>query len=195
VHNYSANGEGGLPEGWFYPEEIAAYRAMAETVKNGLVVEIGVWCGRSLACIAPICRANRCRLVAIDPDPRFLRYQPHYDGLDSVEFIVGKSADLAWQFSPQTIDLLFIDGDHTYEGVKIDLELWVPLVKPGGIVAGHDYSWDDNPAGGVTRAVKEYFGHGAQLGGGSVWKIPLARPYPQRTVPTPGRFLRVSVIR
>ncbi len=36
------------------------------------------------------------------------------------------------------LDILFIDGDHTYEGVKRDFELWSPLVKPGGHVVFHD---------------------------------------------------------
>ena len=36
------------------------------------------------------------------------------------------------------IDLLFIDGDHTYEGVKKDFETYSPLVKEGGIIAFHD---------------------------------------------------------
>lgn len=36
------------------------------------------------------------------------------------------------------IDFLFIDGDHTYEGVKIDFEQYSPLVKKGGIIAMHD---------------------------------------------------------
>ena len=36
------------------------------------------------------------------------------------------------------IDLLFIDGDHTYEGVKKDFELYGPLVRAGGIIAFHD---------------------------------------------------------
>ena len=36
------------------------------------------------------------------------------------------------------LDFLFIDGDHTYEGVKKDFELYSPLVAKGGIVAFHD---------------------------------------------------------
>lgn len=36
------------------------------------------------------------------------------------------------------LDLLFIDGDHTYAGVKRDFELWSPLVRPGGHVIFHD---------------------------------------------------------
>lgn len=37
-----------------------------------------------------------------------------------------------------TVDFLFIDGDHTYEGVKRDFEMYSPLVKDGGIIAFHD---------------------------------------------------------
>lgn len=36
------------------------------------------------------------------------------------------------------IDFLFIDGDHTYEGVKRDFEMYSPLVNPGGMIAFHD---------------------------------------------------------
>ena len=36
------------------------------------------------------------------------------------------------------IDVLFIDGDHTYAGVKADFDLWSPLVRPGGLVIFHD---------------------------------------------------------
>ena len=36
------------------------------------------------------------------------------------------------------IDLLFIDGDHTYEGVKKDFEMYSPLVGQGAIIAFHD---------------------------------------------------------
>ena len=38
----------------------------------------------------------------------------------------------------RSIDILFIDGDHRYEGVKRDFELWSPLVSPGGHVVFHD---------------------------------------------------------
>jgi predicted O-methyltransferase YrrM len=38
----------------------------------------------------------------------------------------------------QALDFLFVDGDHTYEGVKQDVADYAPLVRPGGIVALHD---------------------------------------------------------
>jgi predicted O-methyltransferase YrrM len=44
--------------------------------------------------------------------------------------------------SGKKIDFMFIDGDHTYEGVKKDFEMYYPLLKKGGIVAFHDISRD-----------------------------------------------------
>lgn len=38
----------------------------------------------------------------------------------------------------QKLDFLFIDGDHTYDGVKMDFERFAPLVRPGGLIAMHD---------------------------------------------------------
>jgi cephalosporin hydroxylase len=38
----------------------------------------------------------------------------------------------------EKLDVLFIDGDHSYIGVKADFDLWSPLVRPGGIVLFHD---------------------------------------------------------
>lgn len=52
--------------------------------------------------------------------------------------------------------VLFIDGDHSYEAVKKDCELYLPLLKSGGYVAFHDYN---NPAFGVKQAVDEVIPH------------------------------------
>ena len=41
-------------------------------------------------------------------------------------------------FAGAPIDVLFIDGDHSYEGVKQDYEMYRSLVRPGGIIAFHD---------------------------------------------------------
>jgi predicted O-methyltransferase YrrM len=50
-----------------------------------------------------------------------------------------------------TIDLLFIDGDHSYEGCLADWQAYKPLLKPGSWVAFHDIGWAD----GVQRVVAE----------------------------------------
>jgi len=65
-----------------------------------------------------------------------------------------------------TLDFCYLDADHRYEAVKQDIELWLPKVKLGGIICGHDYVSDGhiyNKADGsliglygVQRAVKEF---------------------------------------
>lgn len=64
------------------------------------------------------------------------------------------SVSAAMTYIPGELDLVFIDGDHSYEGVKADIEAWLPKVRRGGILAGHDYytRWP-----GVVRAVDEAF--------------------------------------
>jgi predicted O-methyltransferase YrrM len=65
---------------------------------------------------------------------------------DSVLSVVGTSADfgslLRMAEADPFIAMLWIDGDHTTEGVTIDLETLEPYVLPGGIVCGHDYMGD-----------------------------------------------------
>lgn len=58
---------------------------------------------------------------------------------------------LAWDGDP--IDLLFHDADHTYDKVKLDLEAWIPHVKPGGLIVLHDYEDGRHP--GVKPAADE----------------------------------------
>jgi len=53
------------------------------------------------------------------------------------------------------IDVLFIDGDHTYEGVKRDFVMYTPLVRSGGIVALHDIAHKADPRVGVHRVWAE----------------------------------------
>ena len=48
------------------------------------------------------------------------------------------SARLSNVLAGSAIDFLFIDGDHSYEGVRRDYEMYSPLVAPGGLVAFHD---------------------------------------------------------
>lgn len=55
------------------------------------------------------------------------------------------------------LDLLFIDGDHTYDGVKADYELYSGFVKPGGVIAFHDIQPGYEKDGvEVSRFWKEY---------------------------------------
>jgi hypothetical protein len=66
------------------------------------------------------------------------------------------SAEAAAELVTFPFDSAYIDGDHTYQAVKTDLENFWALVKPGGVLAGDDYGvkgwWND----GVTQAVDEF---------------------------------------
>ena len=53
-------------------------------------------------------------------------------------------------------DFIYIDGDHSYEGVRQDIELYLPKLRKGGIIGGHDYSANEWP--GVVKAIHETLG-------------------------------------
>lgn len=67
--------------------------------------------------------------------------------------IRGFSTEVIEQVASQAkrLDVLFIDGDHSYEGVKADWETYRPLLGPGSIVVFHDSGW----AEGVQRVIEE----------------------------------------
>ena len=66
------------------------------------------------------------------------------------------SNDAVGLFEDNSIDFIYIDGNHQYAFVKQDLENFVPKIKVGGIIAGHDYGGPTTP--GVTKAIEEFFG-------------------------------------
>lgn len=72
---------------------------------------------------------------------------------DKVEVLRGITYLMADHVNDNSIDLLYIDADHSYEGVMKDLDAWYPKVKSGGVVAGHDFL---NLSYGVNRAAKEF---------------------------------------
>ena len=61
------------------------------------------------------------------------------------------SIEAVSSFSESFFDLIFVDGDHTYNAVKADLAAWWAKLKTGGIICGDDYHWP-----GVKRAVDEF---------------------------------------
>jgi hypothetical protein len=77
-----------------------------------------------------------------------------------VEVHRNSSAGCCSQFSDNYFDWIYIDGNHQYEFVKLDLEIYLPKVKVHGLVAGDDYGipgwWQD----GVTKAVDEAIASG-----------------------------------
>lgn len=71
---------------------------------------------------------------------------------DYVKAIRQDSVSAASRFDDNSLDMVFLDGQHEYEAVKADIQAWLPKIKPGGLLAGDDYhpSWP-----GVIQAVDE----------------------------------------
>ena len=68
------------------------------------------------------------------------------------DIIERTSDDAVSEFEDESVDFVFVDGLHTYEQTIQDCINYLPKVKPGGIICGHDY----NVIRGVTRAVDEF---------------------------------------
>jgi hypothetical protein len=68
-----------------------------------------------------------------------------------VEFIESASKDAVTLIADNSLDYIFIDGEHSYEAVAADLKNYHSKVKNGGIISGHDFSWP-----GVQQAVFEF---------------------------------------
>ena len=66
------------------------------------------------------------------------------------------SEQIVNNFEDGSLDFVYIDGDHSYESCKKDIQMWLPKVKQGGIIAGHDYL--SICFLGVVNAVNEIFG-------------------------------------
>jgi len=66
----------------------------------------------------------------------------------------GRSHIVAKEIPDNSVDMAYIDGDHSYEGVCRDIRAYLPKLKTGGIMAFHDYEMAHY---GVKQAVKEFF--------------------------------------
>lgn len=75
----------------------------------------------------------------------------------------------ALSHTPDQLDLVFIDANHEYKNVKHDILSWLPKVRPGGILSGHDYAPEIPMFSGVKQAVDEIFGNKVMLGKDRLW--------------------------
>lgn len=70
-------------------------------------------------------------------------------GFENRAFMLrGLGEEMVHLFQDNSLDYVYIDGNHDYDHVKQDLELWWPKLKPGGLMAGHDYlmvNWENAP--------------------------------------------------
>ena len=146
------------------------------TIKSDCL-EIGVW---KADFSKEILNMNPKKLILIDPwqfQPKFAgrmyggtvaKNQKDMDNIfykvmkevgenDNVEILKGMSDDMCLLIENDSIDWLYIDGNHEYEFVLKDLYNFYPKVKKGGYINGDDYTWK-NPKGVTTvkKAVNDF---------------------------------------
>jgi predicted O-methyltransferase YrrM len=161
-------------KGFMPPEEgLALYDAAAQAAPNGVILEIGSYCGKSAVYIGAAAKAHGGTLVTIDHhrgseetqpgweyhDPEtvdpasnrmntlpFLRRTLELAELEEhVIAIVGRSTRVA-TFWRTPLAMLFIDGGHSEQEAQGDYASWAPHIQPGGLLVIHDVF--PNPADG-----------------------------------------------
>lgn len=160
------------------PEDFFNYRdfyaTVAKLTRYERYVEIGVYTGASVAFLAEqlLARNVAFQLYAVDLWDRVNEETPYSrkigpevkDAFDKrlaarglaqhVRAIQGHSQAAAKMFRDKTVDFVFIDANHDYDFVKNDILAWLPKIRAGGMIAGHDYG---EPCG-VKKAVDYIFG-------------------------------------
>lgn len=149
--------------------------------KNAKVAEIGVYKGKFSKKILRMTRPSTLSLIdAWDIDVE-RGHIPHKDQLDKTGFNSyakklpltlkpyslssrikthhGLSVPMARNFEDGELDWIYVDADHSYEGVLADLEAWSKKVRPDGLIFGHDFT--NQPSAirdgfGVIKAVQDF---------------------------------------
>lgn len=137
----------GVP-GWESISEQGLLISLALGVPDdGTILEIGSEFGMSGSIWAKYSKADVIICIDINPDAPYLE-NIKAAGIDTsrIASVTGDSriAVLSDLIKDIEIDLLFVDGDHTFEGALSDLMLYAPRVKSGGIIAIHDTACSTN---------------------------------------------------
>ena len=163
-----------LGDDWF-PHRVAGWlteaegRELARWAAGKTVLEVGSYCGRSTICLA---RTAKCvnavdtfdgRGTAAEGDTfgTFTANLERYGVAAKVTPMRGESAAVLPSLPP-VYDLCFIDGSHDYPSVAADAGNAARCLKPGGVLAFHDYRSGRGDEG-VTRLVDELIAGGAEL--------------------------------
>jgi predicted O-methyltransferase YrrM len=156
------------------------YNAVARNHDDSAtIVEVGTFYGQSIIYLAEVCRilGKKPTIYGVDPfegSPELADHskddlkRTYYANIepftDLIKHIELPSIQAAKHFDDESIDLVFIDGAHDFDSVYNDILAWLPKVKTGGIVSGHDWEHPD-----VQRAVTQVFGKHATPIGERVW--------------------------
>lgn len=150
--------------------EIEALLSVLETERPSTLIEIGTFLGGSLFLFSRVA-ADDATLISIDlhrgewgggyPAVRSVLYRSFARKGQRIELVRADSHDprtlqrTKRLLDGRDVDFLFIDGDHSYDGVRSDLEMYGPLVRPGGLIAFHDIMPTDDERVGVPALWSE----------------------------------------
>ena len=149
-------------------QELRHLYGLASRVRHGCIVEVGSHRGRSTAALASGSRAGfKVPVYAIDPHEAFVGvyggvFGPEDRGrffetmlrlrLCPIVRLVNLSSEHLSAAWPLAVGLLWIDGDHRYEGVRRDLDCWLPKLR-GDVTVVFDDALDEEM--GPHRAIEE----------------------------------------
>lgn len=132
--------------GAFSTFDMAGLKTGTDRLKAGdTYVEVGTQNGRSTYCAMKMLPEG-VKMFAVDiadatgnQDTMSRKEWFEHTGLDKVcTFIHAPSEEASAKWDGTPIDMLFIDADHTREGVRTDVRCWAPFVKSGGYIYFHD---------------------------------------------------------
>lgn len=134
------------------------YAEVASSLPSGSrIVEVGVFKGRSAHFLVnkmvKLGKSFEINLV----DPATLSHIIKHIKLlrKYCVFHPVQSTEAAARFQDKSLDFVWIDGNHEYDAVKADISAWLPKIKPGGVLAGHDYFKSGKASNQVIEAVDE----------------------------------------
>jgi len=151
-------------------DRVSLLELVNERFPNGLGVEIGVagghftkqiaatWNFGQLCCVDPWINfkdgyEDSCNLDDKTQEERFNQFAKDFADNPKVVVMRRMSHEASKSVKPASADFIYLDANHSFTEVMRDLLCWWPILKPGGIFAGHDY-YDGNGKGhGVKLAV------------------------------------------
>ena len=162
------------------------FLSIANNIHVQKIVEVGTWDGRNAKKLRKL--FPDAHLYLIDPYHPTLtyfqkgapisfkpeEYERNYQNVckyfekDSKATLLKTTSLKGVDQVPNDIDLVFIDGDHSYKHAKQDILAWNPKVRIGGLLTGHDYN-PDFPD--VIKAVNECLPNKFIVGKDSVWAV------------------------